>query len=239
MSSRSLDERLQKLEQLKKRKNESEKKNREELFKEHRKQAVGEGKLRAMELKQEKAMEELDKLESKEKGEDWDRKKGWDYSIEDNEKWDKKQELKNQNKNNGGFVNYAQLAEQSYKKEIDSLEVNKEEYLRQKAKLQKKRIRSAEDGKDDEGDQSDLDEVDYNDKPSKAAIDRLVSNMRGSDTRKLRRRKDYEETDTYSKYFRCIFFFLRGSSFTNTQTVNDKNKQFNEKLDRHYDGYLK
>lgn len=211
MSSRSLDERLQKLQQLKKRKNEAEKKNREELFKEHKKQSIGEGKLRAMELKQEKAMEELEELESKEKGEDWDRKKGWDYSIEDNEKWDRKQELKNQNQKNGGFINYAQLAEQSYKKEINNLDVNKEEYINQKKKLQQKRIRSGEEGENEEDVESE--EIDYNNKPSKAAIERLVSQLKGSDSRKLRRRKDYKDTDTYSKYIVRLFIIF------NTNTI--------------------
>lgn len=209
MSARSLDERLQKLQQLKKRKTEGEKKNREELFKEHKKLSIGEGKLRSIEQKQEKALEILDKLESKEKGEDWERKKGWDYSIEDHEKWDKKQEAKNQNKNNGGFVNYSQLAEQSYKKEIDNLEINKEEYLKQKERLKQKKIRNGEDDEDE-----DNEEVDFTNKPSKAAIDRLVGNMKGSDARKLRRRKDYEETNTYSEY-RFLLFLPNDDEFTN------------------------
>lgn len=203
MSARGLNERLQKLEQLKKRKNEAEKKNREELFKEHKKQSIGEGKLRSMELKQKKAVEELERIESTESGEDWNRKKGWDYSIEDNEKWDKKQELKNQNKSNGGFINYAQLAEQSYKKELSNLDINKEEYLKQKEKLKQNKIRS-KDNSDESEEEDDSEEVDYNNKPTKAAVDRLVSSLKGSDARKLRRRKDYEETDTFSKY---IFYF--------------------------------
>ncbi|CCH41586.1 hypothetical protein BN7_1127 [Wickerhamomyces ciferrii] len=234
MSSRPLNERLQKLQQLKKRKHESEKKNRDELFKEHREQSLEKGKLNSIKQKQEKAMEELEKIETKESGEDWERKKGWDYSIEDHEKWDKKQQLKNGNIRNGGFSNYSQLAEQSYTKEINNLDINKEEYLKQKEKLKQKSIKSDEDDEDSNSDT--IDQVDFTNKPSKEAIDRLVGNLKESDTRKLRRRKDYGTTDTYSKYKLYFLFVFFDTRYTNKiTTVNDKNKQFNEKLNRHYD----
>lgn len=41
-----------------------------------------------------------EKAEARETGEDLERKKAWEYSIEDNEKWDKKQERK---KSRGDF----------------------------------------------------------------------------------------------------------------------------------------
>lgn len=190
MVSSTMEERLQKLKQLQKKKAEASKQNREELFKEYRTKKIGENKLRSLEEKQSRAMDELERLESKEKGEDWDRKKAWDYSIEDHEKWDKKLEDKQANIGNAGHVNYSQLAEQSYKKHVKDSVPLKEEYLKQKATTAK-----SADTESDAGDG-----VDYNNRPSKESIDRLVSGIKSSDARKARRRNDYSSTDNYSKY---------------------------------------
>lgn len=189
--SSDLSSKLSKLQELRKRKKESEKQNREELFKEHKRQAIGETKLRAMALKQEKAVEELEKLEASERGEDWDRKKAWDYTIQEYEDWDKKQEQKSKNIKNGGFTNYSQLAEQSYKKEVGELKINKEEYLKARE------TSGREKGKQSEGNEEVLD---YSNKPAKEAVDRLVGILKESDSRKMKRRKDYDTTHSYSKY---------------------------------------
>lgn len=190
-------ERIQKLQQLKRRKAEGVKLNREELFKEHRHQAIGEAKLRQLGKRQENALEELEKLESEERGEDHERKKAWDYTLEDHEKWDEKVEMRRNNKKNSGFQNYTQMAEQSYKKEVALMPVDKDSYKKQKEK---------------NGD------VDFANKPTKAAVDALVESLTTGDKRRMRKKRDNDETEGY---------------------INDKNKQFNEKLSRHYDKYLK
>ncbi|CDR44605.1 CYFA0S15e00496g1_1 [Cyberlindnera fabianii] len=215
MSSPTAVERLAKLKQLQKRKTEAAKLNRQELFREHKLQSIGDSKLRNLESKQERALEELEKIETEEKGESWERKKVWDYSIEDNEKWEEKQALKNANKSNAGFSNYTQLAEQSYKKEISQIEVDKEAYKKEKEKLNKKKENDDNDDNNDNNDDDD-DNNDFSHKPSKNAVNKLLSTMKGGDARRMQRRKNYDDTDNY---------------------INTKNKQFNEKLDRHYDKY--
>lgn len=170
-----MEARLLKLKQLQKRKAESSKQNREELFKEHKEKKIS-GKLRSLEIKQEKATEELERLDAIEKGEDYDRKKGWDYSMEDHEKWEQKQDLRKSNKKNAGFINYSQLAEQTYKKGISEIKINK--YYKK------------------------TDDIDYSHKPSKESIDLLLNSMNESDKRKSRRRNDYSETGNYSKYMK-------------------------------------
>jgi pre-mRNA-splicing factor SYF2 len=179
----SAQERLQKLKQLQKKKAEGTKQNRQELFKEHRQQSIGK-QLEQLRKRQEKAQEELDRLESKEQGEDSHRKKVWDYTIEDNEKWDAKQELRKSNKKNAGFKNYSQMAEQSYNKEIGMLEVDKEKYKEHKDK-----------------------ELDSH-RPSKEAIDTLVDQLTSGDSRRMKRKKR-DEVDSYSEYLFVLLIQLR------------------------------
>jgi pre-mRNA-splicing factor SYF2 len=206
----SAQDRLEKLKQLQKRKAEGSRQNRQELFKEHRQQSIGK-QLEQLRKRQEKAQEELDSLESKEQGEDSHRKKVWDYTIEDNEKWDAKQEMRKSNKKNAGFKNYSQMAEQSYKKEIGMLEVDKEKYKGHKDKEQD------------------------NHRPSREAIDTLVDQLTTSDSRRMKRKKR-DDVDSYSEYLFVLLIRLRQFKIL-TASVNDKNKQFNEKLNRHYDKY--
>ncbi|KAH3669531.1 hypothetical protein WICMUC_004953 [Wickerhamomyces mucosus] len=190
---------MAKLKQLQRRKTDSAKLNRQELFKEQ-KNKQNENKVR-------KSVD--DELQLKEEyTEESQRLKNWDYTLEENEKWEAKQELKNSNIDNAGFRNYSQLAEQSYRREIEELNIDKEAYLKGKLKRLKQK---------DALDRDQDDEIDdYNNKPSKAAIDQLIANLKGSDGRKMKRRKNYEDTSSY---------------------INDKNKQFNEKLNRHYDKF--
>lgn len=174
------EERLQKLKLLQKRKAEASKQNRQELFKEHREQAVGRSKLRQLDKQQERAMEELEKLDTEEKGENYARKKAWDYTVEDNEKWDAKLAMRAANKKNAGFKNYSQMAEQSYNKEISQIEViGLDEYKKQKEKS---------------------DGVDFNNKPSKSAIDALIGTLKSGDARRMKKKKDNDDTMSYSEY---------------------------------------
>ncbi|ANB11178.1 splicing factor, SYF2 family [Sugiyamaella lignohabitans] len=75
---------------LRKRANESLKANRSEVYEEHKRSKVDE-KLQARLQRQREAAEfELAELESKETGEDFERKRVWDWTIEESEKWDQK-----------------------------------------------------------------------------------------------------------------------------------------------------
>ena len=58
-------------------------------------------------------------------------------------------------------------------------------------------------------------------KPSKQAVDRLVDKLKKDDTRRQKRRRTDEQEDDHVTY------------------INEKNKQFNKKLSRHYDKYTK
>lgn len=182
--SMSAEERLLKLKQLQKKRAEAARENRQELFKEHREKAIGKEKLRQLEEKQERSREELEKIRALERGEDYQRRKAWDYTIEENEKWDAKLERRAQNRENAGFKNYSQMAEQAYNKEISQITVDKDRYKLQKAK----------DGHGTSG-------VDFHNKPSKEAVDTLVSTLKTGDSRRMKKKsKEEEDTDSYSEY---------------------------------------
>lgn len=58
-------------------------------------------------------------------------------------------------------------------------------------------------------------------KPSKEAVDRLVDRLKKDDKKRMKRRRKGDDDDEHVTY------------------INEKNRQFNKKLSRHYDKYTK
>jgi pre-mRNA-splicing factor SYF2 len=121
----------------------------------------------------------------------------------------------------GGGADYTQTARKIYKKQIRELKPDTESYAADKAKLVRDgTIVETEDGEliaiDRDGEfYADADSLGFIDnKPSKQAVDRLVGDLRKAEDARMARRKGGDEEDvTY---------------------INDKNKQFNQKLARYY-----
>ena len=194
------------------------------------------------------ASHNLLKADAAASGEDFERKRAWDWTIEESEKWDKRQRKKERHREDVAFQDYRQDARKIYKRQQREMDAGamKEEYERTKAE----RIEAAaknggldvvemEDGElvaiDRDGSWYSTAETtahfagangvaDGKDgtKPSKAAIDRLVGDIKKAEETRLAKRrargmKDGDEGD--------VTF------------INDKNKQFNQKLARFYDRY--
>lgn len=198
-----LSERLAKLQELKKKKQESERQNKQELFKDYKQQKLKSIEFKQIEKKKNNAELEHEKLNSLEKGEDFDRKQNWDWSIEDCEKWEKKNKAKAKMQTRG-FQNFNQMAEQSYNKELRNLNVDKEAYDQQKKESTTKK----------NNEKSILPTINN---PSKADVNTLVRNIEEANSRRMKRRRNKDDEDDVSSY------------------INDKNKQFNLKLNRQYD----
>lgn len=123
--------------------------------------------------------------------------------------------------NGGGGADYTQTARKIYKKQIRELKPDMESYAADKAKLVRDgTIVETEDGEliaiDRDGEfYADADSLGFiENKPSKQAVDRLVGDLRKAEDARMARRKGGDEEDvTY---------------------INDKNKQFNQKLARYY-----
>lgn len=185
---------------LKKRATESSRENRKELYNEH-KASKENARLKArLEQKKLRAELELEKIEAEENGEDYERRRAWDYTIDESEKWDEKQREKAERMAGAGFSDYAVAAERAYYKDLKNFDIEAA-----------KRERSEETEETDDP---------FSHKPSKEALDRLVKGLRKGDDQRTKRRKKQDD-DSGVTY------------------INEKNKQFNEKLSRHYDKYTK
>ena len=171
----------------------------------------------------------------------FERKRAWDYTIEESEKWDERVERKKQARENNMFQDYSAEAGKNYDRQIRELEKmegkdgkNKEEYERQKEELIERAAQSGgleivetETGEmvavDKDGTfYSSLDNASFVDnKPKRENVDRLVKDLQKAEEVRLKKRRargqgDEEGDVTY---------------------INEKNKQFNLKLARSYNKY--
>lgn len=185
-------EQLDRLAALRKRKVQSTQANREDV------RSVPDKATAKLQAKQdqlkERAQMELSKLELGE--EEFERRRAWDWTVEESEAWDAKLQNKKERASGGTFSDYSTAAEKTYLKEIREL---------------KPIVGSHKIGKDTNG------------KPPKEAIDRLVNKLKKDDIERLskRNKRREQEDDGQVNY------------------INEKNKQFNKKLERHYDKYTK
>jgi pre-mRNA-splicing factor SYF2 len=174
----------------------------------------------------------------------FERKRAWDYTIEESEKWDERVERKKAARENNVFQDYSAEAGKIYERQIRELEKaeakdkgkNREEYERQKAELVEQAARSGglEIVETDEGElvavdrdgtfYATVDNTGFVDsKPKRENVDRLVKDLQKAEEVRLRKRRERG----------------RGDEAGDVTYINDKNKQFNLRLARAYDKYTK
>lgn len=167
---------------------------------------------------------------------DFERKRNWDYTVEESESWDKRMAKKARNRDNNAFADYRGEANKVYKRQVRQLGgVDADEYARAKAERLQRQVQAgllqlveAADGDvytvDPQGRiNTPVDEAYAHDhKPSKEAVDRLVADMDKAERAKLKARAARGINDD------------DGGDVT---YINQKNKQFNEKLARFYNRY--
>ena len=170
----------------------------------------------------------------------FERKRAWDYTIEESEKWDERMARKKNARDKNVFQDYGAEAGKIYDRQIRELEKSgtkdRDEYLAQKANLIEEAARNGgleiietKDGELVAVDKNGTFYADQNDtsfiesKPKKENVDRLVEELRKAEEVRLKKRRarglDQDEGD--------VTF------------INEKNKQFNMKLARFYDKYTK
>jgi pre-mRNA-splicing factor SYF2 len=174
----------------------------------------------------------------------FERKRAWDYTIEESEKWDERMERKRAARENNVFQDYSAEAGKIYERQIRELEKaegkdggkNREDYERQKAELVEQAARSGgleivetEKGElvavDRDGTfYATVDNTGFVDsKPKRENVDRLVKDLQKAEEVRLRKRRERG----------------RGDEEGDVTYINDKNKQFNLRLARAYDKYTK
>ncbi|KAL8676228.1 MAG: hypothetical protein Q9224_007307 [Gallowayella concinna] len=184
--------------------------------------------------KQAIASHKLLKADTTADGEDFERKRAWDWTIDESEKWDKRMSKKEKHREDVAFQDYRQDAVKIYKRQLREMPTDMEGYERDKAAAVQKAAMSGgleivetEDGElaavDKNGTfYSTADSTDFiENKPQRTAVDRLVSDIKKAEEVRLKKRRDRG----------------KGEEEGDITYINDKNKQFNQKLARFYNKY--
>ncbi|KAJ5105223.1 hypothetical protein NUU61_002570 [Penicillium alfredii] len=179
------------------------------------------------------ASHNLLKADTEAAGEDFERKRAWDWTVDESEKWDRRLEKKQRHRDDVAFQDYTQDARKVYKRQMRELQPNLEGYEKEKmAAIERAaangdlEIVETNDGEmiavDKNGSfYSTADTVGFTDnKPDRAAVDRLVGDLQKAEEVRLKKRKE-----------------RRGDEEADVTYINEKNKQFNQKLSRFYNKY--
>ncbi|WWC58380.1 uncharacterized protein I303_100920 [Kwoniella dejecticola CBS 10117] len=233
----SMAERMAKMKELRMRMNQSTQQNRKDLIADHQKSKVTAKELQRLEKQKKLAQTLRLKAEAEENGEDLERKKNWEYSIEDNERWEKKLE-EQKVKQDTHFHNAEDDAHKRYNRNIRSTKVDLASYERQKeaalglapgtlvagggssnavaSSSRSGALTASEDL------YRGADTLSYGDhKPSEDALDRVAEKINkdiGKYGKRKNKKDDEEDEVTY---------------------INERNKVFNKKVARYFDKYTK
>lgn len=212
---------------LKARNTDSRKANLKATTTEKQRLSVDPAALTSINKKKDVATHRILKADTEEAGDDFERKRAWDWTIEESEKWDKHLGKKQRQQNDVGFQDFTNEARKIYKRHIRHLKPDRDAYEQEKAALLEKATASGgleivetEDGEmiavDRDGKfYSTADSTDFvSNKPSKEAVDRLVGEMRKQEELRLKKRRN------------------KGGDDGDITYINDANKQFNQKLAR-------
>ena len=227
-------DRLARFAALRARNNDSRKSNLKATSVEAQRLSTDPALLSSLNRKRDTAQEKLLKADTEEAGQDYERKRAWDWTIDESERWDRKVQKRASNKQNNAFHDFSQEALKVYERQLREMKPDTEAYDREKVALIDRaaatgglEVVETQDGEliavDRDGSfYSTAESTEFvQNKPSKEAIDKLVGQMRKAEEVRLKQRKDRKgaEDDGDVTY------------------INDKNKQFNQKLARFYNKY--
>ncbi|OQE47171.1 hypothetical protein PENCOP_c001G07423 [Penicillium coprophilum] len=180
------------------------------------------------------ASHNLLKADTEADGEDFERKRAWDWTVDESEKWDRRMEKKQRHRDDVAFQDYTQDARKIYKRQLREMAPNLESYEKEKlAAIERAaangdlEIVETEDGEmiaiDKNGSfYSTADSTGFTDsKPDRAAVDRLVNDIQKAEEVRLKKRKERRG----------------GDDDADVTYINEKNRQFNQKLARFYNKY--
>lgn len=195
--------------------------NRAEVYAERRRQQHDPSQTAKLERKKAEAEFKLAKAEAHEAGEDFERKRAWDWTVDEAARWDRRVAKKSRHAADVAFQDFSQNARKVYKRQLRDLKPDLDAYGKARdAAIVKDGggVVETEDGElvavDVSGDfYAGVNSLGFvENKPPKEAVDRLVNDMRKAEDKRMQRRKGGDEEDvTY---------------------INDKNKSFNQKLAR-------
>jgi len=181
------------------------------------------------------ASHSLMKADAEAAGEDFERKRAWDWTIDESERWDKRLKKKEAHRDDQAFQDYRQDSRKVYKRQIGNLKPDMEGYEKEKMKAVEKAAASGglEIVETDDGELVAVDKdgtfystadstgfVEH--RPPKDAVDRLVKDLQQAEDARLKKRKGRMGAN---------------GDDGDVTYINEKNKQFNQKLSRFYNKY--
>ncbi|KAI1180204.1 SYF2 splicing factor-domain-containing protein [Nemania sp. FL0916] len=209
--------------------------NLKEATKESQRLATDPSALTALHRRRDIAAHKLLKAETEDAGEDFERKRAWDWTIEESERWDKRMKKKSAHRDNNAFQDYRAESNKVYKRQLQNIAPDTERYEKDKMKAIEKAAASGgleiietEDGEliavDKDGSfYSTADSTSFHEnKPDKAAVDRLVEDLKRAEDSRMRKRRER---------------MAQNGDDGDVTYINEKNKQFNQKLARFYNKY--
>ncbi|KAI1861591.1 hypothetical protein JX265_009558 [Neoarthrinium moseri] len=238
-------DRLARFRALQARAKKSSSQNLAEATKESQRLAADPGALTTLQRKRDAAASKLLKAETEEAGDDFERRRAWDWTVDESERWDKRLKKKAAARDNTAFQDYRVEGNKTYKRQVRAMEREgartgaaddrRARYERDKMAAIEKAAASGgldivetDDGEliavDKDGSfYSTADSTGFVDnRPDKAAVDRLVDDLKKAEENRLRKRRER---------------MAANGDEGDVTYINEKNKQFNQKLDRFYNKY--
>jgi pre-mRNA-splicing factor SYF2 len=211
--------------------------NLKEATRETQRLATDPSQLTALNRQHAVASHKLLKADIEDAGGDFERKRAWDWTVEESERWDKRTRKRDAHRDDTAFRDYGRESEKAYKRQLRNMGgPDLERYTKEKmAAIEKAAaagtldIVETEDGEmiavDKDGTFfSTADSTAFaQHKPDKAAVDRLVGDLRKAEEAALKKRRDRQARN--------------GDDQGDVTYINEKNKQFNQKLSRFYNKY--
>ncbi|TVY55476.1 Pre-mRNA-splicing factor syf2 [Lachnellula cervina] len=210
------------------------KKNLKEATLESQRLATDPNLLTSLNRKSAIAQHNLMKADAEASGEDFERKRAWDWTIDESERWDKRIKKKGAHRDDQAFQDYRQDSRKVYKRQIRDLKPDMEHYEKEKMAAVEKAAASGgleivetDDGElvavDKDGTfYSTADSTGFVDNtPPKDAVDRLVKDLQQAEDARLKKRRER----------------MGAAEDGDVTYINEKNKQFNTKLNRFYNKY--
>jgi len=163
----------------------------------------------------------LEKADAIAAGEDFERKRAWDWTIDEAEKWDRRMAKKEKHREDVAFQDYRQDARKVYKRQMKELKPDMGAYEKEKMEAVQKaaEIGGLEVVETENGElvAVDKDGLFYStanstdfvaNRPDRKAVDRLVEDLRKAEDVRLKKRKERG----------------RGDDEEDVTYINDKNK---------------
>ncbi|KAF4633226.1 hypothetical protein G7Y89_g4894 [Cudoniella acicularis] len=228
-------ERAERFKALKARAKTGAQKNLKEATLESQRLATDPNLLTSLNRKSAVAQHNLMKADAEAAGEDFERKRAWDWTIDESEKWDKRLKKKDAHRDDQAFQDYRQDSRKVYKRQIRDLKPDMDRYEKEKMKAVEKaaasgglEILETDDGElvavDKDGTfYSTADSTGFVEhKPPKDAVDRLVKDLQQAEENRLKKRRER---------------MGQNGDDGDVTYINEKNKNFNQKLARFYNKY--